>query len=87
VSSEQAEKKGTDWAAVGQMIEEMAAAGFMVELHKTAQSKGFAWSFARRTDFKQQKIWTYGETAGQAVERGYERWYAEWQASIAGIKE
>lgn len=81
MNSELEEKSApaTDWAQVGLQIEEMTAAGLLVELHKTQGKGAFRWSFAMRSTYRGDKRWFYGETPGQAVARGHDRWVAEWE--------
>lgn len=55
--------------------------GLLVELHKTQGKGNFRWSFAWRTVYRADKRWFYGETPGQAVQRGHDRWANEHEAN------
>lgn len=74
------EQPGTDWARFGMLLDEMAAAGLLVELHRTSGKGNFSWSFAWRSTYQAQKTWFYGETARQAIERGHAKWVEAWEA-------
>lgn len=71
---------GTEWGVVGRLLDEMAAAGLLVELHRTIGKGNFAWSFAWRSTYVAQKAWCYGVTAGQAIERGHAKWVLDWES-------
>lgn len=69
---------GEEWAWFGEAVEEMAAAGLLVEMHYCRTiNPDFSWSFGWRENHDAVTRWTYGRTARLAAERGRQGWLRE----------